>query len=326
MASLSDISRHAGVSIATCSRVLNGSDHPVSEATRARVLRAAEELGYAPSALARALVTRSSRIIGVIVGDIVDPYFAEIARGVEEVAADLGYLTMVCSAELGTEAELAHLRQLRDYHAAGIIFANSGRYADPHATDLADAVAKCRERGSAVVALAQRDFEAPSIVFDNESAAYDVTSYVRSLGHERIAFVEGPLGLHTSTQRRQGFERAGGSDRVVGGFAYEDGLRAASKLLERDRLPDAVIAANDEAAIGVLMRFREAGVDVPGEVSVAGIDDIRPAHFVGLTTISVPLHEMGRQAAHTVLGGYNADHVVLPHRLAPRATTTARGA
>lgn len=324
MASLSDISRHAGVSIATCSRVLNGSDHPVSEATRARVLQAAEELGYAPSALARALVTRSSRIIGVIVGDIVDPYFAEIAQGVEEVAADLGYLTMVCSAELGTEAEMGHLRQLRDYHAAGIIFAGSGRSADPAAADLADAVADARERGSAVVALAQRDFDGPRIVFDNEGAAYDVTAYVRELGHERITFVEGPSGLHTSAQRLAGFNRAGGTDRVVGGFGYDDGVRAAETLLMRDQLPEAVIAANDEAAIGVLMRLREAGVDVPGQVSIAGIDDVRPAHFVGLTTVEVPLHEMGKRAAHTVLGGYNSESVVLPHRLVRRSTTARR--
>jgi LacI family transcriptional regulator len=325
MASLSDISRHAGVSIATCSRVLNGSDHPVSEATRARVLQAAEELGYAPSALARALVTRSSRIIGVIVADIVDPYFAEIARGVEEVAADVGYLTMVCSAEVGSPAELGHLRQLRDYHAAGIIFAASGRFADPAAADLEDVIAEARERGSAVVALAQRDFDGPRIVLDNEGAAHDITAYVRDLGHQRITFVEGPLGLYTSTQRRKGFERAGGTDKVVGGFAYEDGVRAAEKLLARGQLPDAVIAANDEAAIGVLMRLREAGVDVPGDVSIAGIDDLRPARFVGLTTIRVPLHEMGKQAAHTVLGGYNAEHVVLPHQLVVRATTATRG-
>src|SRR5215210_5136751 len=162
MASLADISRRAGTSVATASRVLNGSTHPVSEQTRARVLQAAADLGYAPSALAQALVTRSSRIIGVIVGDIVDPYFAEIARGVEEVAAGLGYLTMVCSAELGTAAELGHLRQLRDYHAAGIVFAGSGRRDDPGADELAAAVAEAGARGAVVVALAQRDFDAPS--------------------------------------------------------------------------------------------------------------------------------------------------------------------
>ena len=109
MASLADISRRAGVSIATASRVLNGSSHPVSEATRTRVLAAAGELGYRPSELARALVKRTSRIIGVIVGDIVDPYFAEIARGVEDVAAREGHLTMVCNADRRPSAELMEL-------------------------------------------------------------------------------------------------------------------------------------------------------------------------------------------------------------------------
>jgi len=320
VASLSDISRHAGVSIATCSRVLNGSAHPVSEATRSRVLQAAEELGYAPSALARALVTRSSRIIGVIVGDIVDPYFAEIARGVEAVAAELGYLTMVCSAELGGEAELGHLRQLRDYHAAGIIFAGSGRADDPAAAEIARAVADARARGAVVVALAQRDFDAAAIVFDNEAAAHDITAYVRGLGHERITFVEGPAGLHTSAQRLAGFTRAGGTDVVAGGFAYEDGVRAAEVLLARDALPEAVVAANDECAIGLLVRLRDAGVDVPGRVAITGIDDTRPAHFVGLTTVTVPLHEMGRRAAQAVLE-HRSEHVVLPHTLAIRSTT-----
>jgi LacI family transcriptional regulator len=320
---LSDVSRHAGVSIATCSRVLGGSAHPVSEATRTRVLDAARELGYAPSALARALATRSSRIIGLIVGDIVDPYFAEIARGVEAVAADLGYLTMVCSAEVGTEVELGHVRSLRDHRAAGIVFAASGREHDPGAPDVAEAVTDARERGSVVVALAQRDFKAPSIVFDNEAAARDVTAYVRELGHERIAFVEGPPALHTSVQRLRGFLRAGGGDRVAGGFAYEDGIAAAETLLARPHLPDAIVAVNDEVAIGVLMRLRDAGVNVPGDVSVAGIDDTRPARFVELTTVTAPLHEMGRRAAHAVLGN-PAHDVVLPHALAPRATTRRR--
>ena len=114
---------------------------------------------------------------------------------------------------------------------------------------------------------------------------------------EEIVLVEGPQSLHTSAQRLAGFNRAGGGDRVPGGFSYEDGVAAAERLLARGNLPDAIVAANDEAAIGVLMRLRDRGVDVPGQVSVAGIDDTRPAHFVGLTTVSVPLHDMGKRAA-----------------------------
>ena len=111
MASLADISRRAGTSVATASRVLNGSTHPVSEATRARVMEAAADLGYQPSALAQALVQRSSRIIGVIVNDIVDPYFAEIARGVEDVAGRNGHLVMVCNADHRVEAEIEYVRR-----------------------------------------------------------------------------------------------------------------------------------------------------------------------------------------------------------------------
>ena len=131
-ASLVGVSRRAGVSIATASRVLNRSDHPVADATRDKVLAAAEELGYSPSALARALVTQRSRIIGVIVGDIVDPYFAEITRGIEDVGAKAGYLTIVCNADRRTELEQEQMRLLIDYHAEGVIFAGSG-YADDDA-------------------------------------------------------------------------------------------------------------------------------------------------------------------------------------------------
>jgi LacI family transcriptional regulator len=334
MASLADISRRAGTSVATASRVLNGSSHPVSEATRARVLRAAEELGYAPSALAQALVTRSSRIIGVIVNDIVDPYFAEIARGVEDVAGRMGRLVMVCNADHRVEAEIEYVRALRDYHAEGLVFAGSGAPAAQAAnTELAEQLEAARERGARVVALARRDFAAAHVGVDNAAAAYDVTDYVISLGHRRIAWVEGPAELYTSDERRAGFAAAMAAAelaadlRVAGGFDFESGLAAGRRLLALRPLPDAVVAANDEAAIGVLTALRNAGVDVPGEVSVAGIDDTRPARFVELTTVNLPLYDLGAAAAQHILAGSDEageQHVVLPHRLVPRRTTARR--
>jgi LacI family transcriptional regulator len=317
--------------------VLNGSTHPVSEKTRERVLTAAEELGYERSALAHALVTRVSRIIGVIVGNIIDPYFAEIARGVEDVAGRMGYLTMVCSADRRTAAEIEHVRALRDYHAAGVVFASSGYADDEHGAELARAVGEVRERDACVVAIAPRDFDCLHATFDNRAAAYDVTAHVASLGHARIAFVEGPPGLHTSAQRLEGFTAAmrdAGLDsglRLEGGFEYEAGYDAAQRMLSGD-LPDAVVGINDEVAIGVLTRLRQAGVDVPGRVSVAGIDDTRPARFVDLTTVSVPLYELGEVAARAILAARGepdvgpVDHdIVLPHQLKPRSTTAARG-
>jgi LacI family transcriptional regulator len=327
MASLADISRRAGVSIATASRVLNGSSHPVSEATRTRVLAAADELGYRPSELARALVKRTSRIIGVIVGDIVDPYFAEIARGVEDVAAREGHLMMVCNADRRPSAELAHLDVLRDYHAAGVVFAGSG-YEDPRdAAALREAVDALQAAGSAVVALATRDLDCPSVLVDNRGAARLATEHLLSLGHRRIAFVQGPPGLHTSSHRLEGFEEAMAAVdaepvRVPGGFEYEAGDAAAERFLAGE-LPEAVLAVNDEVAIGLLTGLRRGGVDVPGRISVAGIDDTRPARLVDLTSVSLPLHELGVMAARVILEGADGN-VVLPHRLVRRATTAVR--
>jgi LacI family transcriptional regulator len=329
MASLADISRRAGTSVATASRVLNGSTHPVSDATRARVLRAAADLGYAPSALAQALVTRSSRIIGVIVNDIVDPYFAEIARGVEDVAGRMGYLVMVCNADHRLEAEVEYVRALREYQAAGLVFAGSGAEGAPANAALTAEVEAAEARGARVVALARRDFSAARVGVDNTSAAYDLTDYIISLGHRRIAFVDGPAGLYTSAERRAGFVdalAAAGLEtdlRVDGGFDFESGLDAGRRLLAQRPLPDAVVAANDEAAIGVLTAFRHAGVDVPGDVSVAGIDDTRPARFVELTTVNLPLYDLGAVAARHILAGPDEApaHIVLPHRLVPRRST-----
>jgi LacI family transcriptional regulator len=328
MASLTDISRRAGVSVATASRVLGGSTHPVSEAMRSRVLMAAEELGYRPSELARALVKRTSRIIGVIVGDIVDPYFAEIARGVDDVASRHGHLTMVCNADRRPAAELAHLDVLRDYRAAGVVFAGSGYEDTPESAQIAAAVEALQERGSAVVALAARDFACSRVLVDNRAAAREVTEHLLSLGHRRIAFVRGPERLHTSVQRLAGFEAAmaeAGADPVqlAGGFEYEAGDAAAERLLD-EALPDAVLAVNDEVAIGLVTGLRGRGIDVPGQISVAGIDDTRTARLVDLTTVSLPLQELGARAAHVVLEG-SGDDVVLPHRLVSRSTTAPRG-
>ena len=306
--SLADVSRKAGVSVATASRVLNGSSHPVSDATRERVLKAAEELGYSPSALARALVTRRSRIIGVVVGDIVDPYFAEITRGVEDVAAGAGYMTIVCNADRSTEAELAQLRLLSDYRAEGVVFAGSGYVDDPLGPALAGAVDRARERGMEVVCAALRDFDGPRVHSDNRQAALDLTAHLISLGHGRIAFIGGPEGLYASRDRLEGFRSA----------------MAAAGL--QQSLPDAVIGANDATAIGALGALRAGKVPVPERVSVAGMTDTRLARFSDMTTVSLPIYEFGAVAARRIVGerAEGPPETLLPHAVVPRSTTARR--
>jgi LacI family transcriptional regulator len=330
--SLADVGRKAGVSVATASRVLNGSSHPVAEATRERVLKAAADLGYSPSALARALVTKRSRIIGVVVGDIVDPYFAEITRGVEDVAAEAGYMTIVCNADRRTDKELAQLGLLSDYHAEGAVFAGSGYVDDPLGPALAAAVVRARERGMEVVSAAIRDFEGPSIRSNNRAAAFDLTEYLVSLGHRRIAFIGGPEGLYASRDRLEGFREAMtaaglAADLVQeGDFGYDRGHEATRALVEADRLPDAVIGANDATAIGALGALRVARVPVPERVSVAGMTDTRLARFSDMTTVSLPIYEFGAMAARRIMGraGDDSPDTVLAHRVVPRSTTARR--
>jgi LacI family transcriptional regulator len=333
--SLAEVARQAGVSIATASRVLNQSSHPVAEATRKRVLEAAEAVGYSPSALARALVTQRSRIIGVIVGDIVDPYFAEITRGIEDVGAKAGYLTIVCNADRRTELEEEQMRVLVDYHAEGVVFAGSGYVNDPKGTELSRLVERARERGMTVLSLAHRDFECPRIVVDNRAAAYDVTDYLISLGHRRIAFIKGPAGLYASEHRLEGYlaamEEAGLEPGPVfeGDFTYDLGHAAALRMLGGAELPDALIGANDETSIGAMTALRQAGVSIPEDISVAGMTDTRLARFTDMTTVNIPLYQFGAVAARRIIAGESdgaGDEVVLPHRLVPRSTTTRRGA
>ncbi|MDG4860306.1 LacI family DNA-binding transcriptional regulator [Streptomyces sp. T-3] len=336
MSSLVDVARAAGVAVATASRVLSGSDHPVSAATRAKVIAAAQELEYSPSALARAMVSPHSRLVGVLVSDIVNPYFSVIARGVDDVATRAGYVTMLSNVDRRTTTEISRLQAMRDYRAAGVIFAGSGYVDDPLRPDLLKAVHRAQEQGIRAVSLADRDLGCPTITVDNHAAASDITDFLVSLGHRRIVFIEGPPGMTVTQQRRDGFLACvnsagltGSAHCVPGGFDYEAGHAAAMRLIARPPLPDAILAANDEVAVGALSALRQARVDVPGEISVAGINDLRVAQHVGLTTVSLPLYEMGSMAARRIIdatpgSGTGGGTTMLSHRLVPRETTARR--
>lgn len=330
--SLADVARLANVSQATASRVVSQSPYPVSKEMRERVLAAAAQLEYTPSALARALVTRRSRLLGVIVGDVVDPYFAEIARGVEDVARSCGYLTFVCNADADAAVELGYVQLLGDYRAEAIIFAGGGNDEDPSAAALAAVVRQAIAAGVRIASLAPRGFPTTSVAIDNRAAMAAATRYLIGLGHRRIAYVEGPPGLSTSKLRLEGFREAmleaelDSSCTYPARFDYESG-RSVAEWLMVEGLPEAVVASSDIAAVGLLTGFRDGHVAVPGRVSVMGIDDIRLAEFMDLTTIRVPMRELGATAARIVLERGDeptADAVVLPYEIVVRGSTRAR--
>jgi DNA-binding LacI/PurR family transcriptional regulator len=303
MSSIVDVARHAGVSITTVSRVLNKSEHPVNQETRDRVLRVAQELSYRPSALARALVRDETRIIGVIVGDISDPYFAAIARGIGEVALERGYLTVICNSDRIPDVELNFVQLLRDYQVDGIIFSGGGLKDEEYLERVNEVLDRLKARNVPVVALGQHSLNIPEVNIDNVQAARDMTEYLIQLGHRRIGYVTGPPVLTTSRLRTEGYELALTQNGipvepelvVEGNFTYESGQRAARQILSLNRPPTAIFAANDLMAIGCLTECSSMGIDIPGKVSVVGFDDIDAARYVhpALTTVRVPMREMG---------------------------------
>ncbi len=331
--SLLDVARHTGLSLATVSRVLSGAKHPMREETRLRVLQAARQLGYTPNAIARALATNVNRTVGIIIGDITDMYFAELVRGADDVARSHGHMTMICNADRNPIQEIAYLRALRAQNVAMILLAEGYYPKSAHSREVADAIAEV-SREVRVICLTDRDVDGvPIVTVDICSAVHDLTRYLLGLGHPRIAYVRGPAGFSVSLDQQRGFEetmRDAGLDwswQLPGGFGVSHGRIAAATLLSGP-LPDAVIAASDDVAIGIISTFRQAGVNVPSRVSVAGIDDAKYSQILDLTTVRLPAYEIGAKAVGL---GLEAGSVYLPartllaHRLIVRGSTTVSG-
>ena len=324
MPGIVEVARKAGVSITTVSRTFNPvSDYPVAQATRQRVLAAAAALQYSPSALARALVTRRSRIVGVVVGDIADPYFAEIARGIEDVARRAGYLVIVCNTSRDPGTERRYVSALRDYRADAILFLGGDILEELNRRAFERDLAAVTRQGTVAVGVAGDRAGLPSFDINHTAAAEEMTRYLVGLGHQRIGFIGGLRNVTTARERLAGFQAgmaaAGLNADVVddGDFTYSGGLTAATRLLERR--PSALFAANDQMALGALAACRHAGVAVPGEMTVVGFGNTAAAeHAVpALSTVSMPRHQLGVEAMQAVLDALAIDSTEVSSRRLP---------
>jgi LacI family transcriptional regulator len=339
MASITEVARLAGVSTATASRVVSSADYPVSAVTRARVLDAARALDYVPNALARGLLKSQIPVVAVIVHDITDPYFAEVMRGVEDAASPAGYLVITCSSERDAERETSYVRLLRSMRAASVIFAASG-VDDPASNhELHKHLAAMRGDGAAVVHLSPHALGPADVGVDNEAGMASMVAALADLGHREIAYLAGPSALFVARARlagfRRGLEDAGVpfDERLVihTSFDRDGGALGVDTLLGGPARFTAVACANDPLAMGALARLAELGVGVPGQVSVAGFDDVPVAAITSpsLSTVRLPLREMGRRGfteAVRVLGGQELSSTVLPTELAMRESTAAPAA
>jgi LacI family transcriptional regulator len=336
MASITEVARLAGVSTATASRVVSLADYPVSAATRARVLDAARTLDYVPNALARGLLKSQIPVVGVIVHDITDPYYAEVVRGVEDAASPAGYLVITCSSERDAERESSYVRLLRSMRAAGVLFAASGMDDPAGNQELHKHLSAMRADGAAVVHLSPHDLGDADVGVDNEAGMASMVAALVGLGHRSIAFLAGPSSLFVGRARlagyRRGLEEAGISfdERLVVHTSFDPagGALGVDTLLAGSVPFTAICCANDPLALGALMRLAGLGIGVPEDVSVAGFDDIPVAASTSpsLSTVRLPLREMGRRGfaeAARVLGGADLTPTVLPTELAMRASTAA---
>jgi LacI family transcriptional regulator len=250
---LNDVARHANVSLATASRVINGSTREVGEALRERVLRSAGLLGYVPHGPAQALARAASSTVGVIVHDIADPYFTEIALGAMRVAEGQGRLVTICNTFRDPGREVRYVALLHAQRVAAIVLAGSG-HEDPQLdAELSGELALYRSGGGRFAMIGRHAIEGDCVLADNLGGATRLGAALIELGHRRIGLITGPPGLTSSHDRLRGINEslaAGGAplaeDRVVeGDFGREAGARGATVLLDRHQDLTALVACSD---------------------------------------------------------------------------------
>ncbi|MEV0451280.1 LacI family DNA-binding transcriptional regulator [Streptomyces sp. NPDC050600] len=326
---LADVATRAGVSPATVSRVLNGN-YPVAAATRERVLHAVTELDYVPNGPASSLAAATSDLVGILVNDIADPFFGIMAGAAQSAIGEGGpgrtggggsgsgsgseKLAVVCNTGGSPERELTYLTLLQRQRAAAVIL-TGGSLEDPeHLAATAAKLARLADAGTRVVLCGRPpvpgDATAATLAFDNRTGARRLTEHLLALGHRRIGYVAGPADRTTTRHRLEGHRAALAAAGVPEGPAVHghydrpSGYEATGELLRLDPELTAVVAANDTVALGVCAALRDRGLSIPGDVSVAGFDDLPFSvdAVPALTTVRLPLHEAGLRAGRLALG------------------------
>lgn len=301
-ATIKDVARAAGVSVATVSRAMNGADNVLPD-TKARILEVARSLRFTPSGAARSLITRRTDTIGALLPDLHGEYFSELIRGIDQAARARGLHLLVSSSHGDADEAAAALRAMNG-RVDGLLVMSPHADANFLSHNLPGSL-------PAVLINTAVDMQGHArFAVDNFGGAEAMTRHLASVGRKRIAFIGGPDGNHEAAERLRGY-RAGlaqaqktskSAQRTEllfdGDFTEASGWSAGRRMVQAKQRPDAVFAANDMMAVGCLAAFAEAGLRVPDDIAVGGFDDIPIARYVSpsLTTIRVPIAALGAAA------------------------------
>ncbi|MEY7999370.1 LacI family DNA-binding transcriptional regulator [Clostridium sp. Mt-5] len=295
-ASIKDVAREAGVSIATVSRVLNDVD-VVNEETKKRVLSAIKKLGYRPNIVARSLKTQKTRTIGIIVPDISNQFYPEIVRGAEDVANIYDYNIMLCNTDLNIEKEMEYLKVLKEKMSDGVLYMSNSL--EPKILELI----KQLQLPMVLVETTSKEDDIPSVTIDNEKAAYDGITYLIKKGNRNIAYIgAGEDTVNASAMRYKGYRRALqennlelNKDRVYfSSPKAKDGYKGINEILNKTKI-DSIFCTSDEIAIGAINALRDKGIKVPEDIDVMGFNNIylSSIFYPKLTTVAQPIYDMG---------------------------------
>lgn len=327
-----DVAREAGVSMATVSRVVNNNPN-VKPQTRKKVYEAIERLGYRPNAVARGLASKKTTTVGVVIPDIANANFAEVARGIEDIANMYHYNIILSNADKRKDKEIRVINTLLEKQVDGLLFMG-GMVTDEH-------LQAFNTSNVPIVLCATTDEKGamPSVDIDHEGAAFDAVSKLIREGHRAITMISGTLQDPANGYARfQGYKRALEQAGIpyredyvrVGNYRYESGIEATDYFLKLAERPTAIFAATDEMAIGAIHCLQDAGLSVPEDVSVISVDNSRIASMVRpmLTTVAQPMYDIGAVSMRLLTKlmkkeSVDQAKVTLPHELIERRSVAA---
>ncbi|MGA8941148.1 MAG: LacI family DNA-binding transcriptional regulator [Thermoactinomyces sp.] len=303
-ATIYDVAKKAGVSIATVSKVINNKTGNMRDSTKQRVMKAMEELNYHPNVMASALMGKGTKTMGLLVPDISNPFFSEIAKTIEDTAHEKGFSVIMCSTDENEEKEKKNVELLQNKLVDGFIV--SSTYSDK--SILQDLI----RNGVPVVMLTQDDpdMDVSKVFVDDFKGGYEATIHHLQNGHHNIAIISEQLAL-ASVKRTEGYLQALKTYGIQPRQDYivrtrgkiPNGIKALDYLFQLPEPPTAIFACNDQLAIGVMLGAKERGIRIPDQLSLIGFDDtiLATATYPRLTTVAQPIARMGKKVVNLLI-------------------------